>query len=92
MGKSENVLLMQPKPHLVAGMALEELLVVVVGVLVAHELVGVREPLAALVAHHRRLARVVHRRHVHRQLQRRGERGAALGAQPGGNAFRESTD
>ena len=63
-------------------MALEELLVVVVRILVAHQLVGVREPLAALVAHHRGLARVVHRRHVHRQLQRRREGGAALGAQP----------
>ena len=63
-------------------MALEEFLVVVMGVLVAHQLVGVREPLAALVAHHRGLARVVHRRHVHGELQRRGEGGAALGTQP----------
>ena len=63
-------------------MALEEFLVVVMRVLVAHQLVGMREPLAALVAHHRRLARVVHRRHVNRQLKRRGEGGPALGTQP----------
>ena len=79
---TENAVILKAKSHLVACMALEEFLVVVMRVLVAHQLVGVREPLAALVADHRRLAGVVHRRHVHRQLQRGGEGGAALGTQP----------
>jgi hypothetical protein len=55
---------------------------VVVVVDVVAELDGVREDLAALLAHDGSAARVVHRADVHAQLQRGAEALAARRAQP----------